>query len=143
MAGLHAVALTAKQEKAVVCLLNEPTVTKAAAAAGVGERTLYRWLDEPAFAAAYRKARRQAFGQSIALTQRYSPMAVQVLARIANDLSAPMSARVSAAQALLRHGRDAIELDDLAARIEELEAERGGRADPRGGEAGDGTAWGA
>lgn len=117
--------LTPKQEAALLALLNEPTIKQAAATAGVGERTLHRWLDDdPAFIAAYRKARRQAFGQSIALTQRYSPMAVQVLAKIVNDPAAPTSARVSAAQALLKHGRDAIELDDLAARVEQLEAEQ-------------------
>lgn len=124
MAGLHATALTAKQEKAILCLLNEPTVNKAAVAAGVGERSLYRWLDEEQFAAAYRKARRQAFSQAIALTQRYAPMAVQVLAKVASDHNATTAARVSAAQAILKYGRDGIELDDLAARVEQLEVER-------------------
>ena len=122
MAGLHATALTAKQENTILCLLNEPTIAKAAAAAGVGERTLYRWLDQPEFASAYRKARRQAFSQSIALVQRYAPMAVQVLAKVASDPTATMSARVSAAQALLKFGREGIEIEDLAARIEQLEA---------------------
>lgn len=124
MAGLHATALTAKQEKAILCLLHEPTVNKAAVTAGVGERSLYRWLDEPEFAAAYRKARRQAFSQAIAMTQRYAPMAVQILAKVASDPSASMSARVSAAVALLKYGRESIELDDLAARVEQLEGEQ-------------------
>lgn len=123
MAGLHASALTAKQESAILALLNEPTIAKAAAAAGVGERSLYRWLDEPEFAAAYRKARRQAFSQAIALTQRYAPMAVQVLAKVASDASATTAARVSAATAILKYGREGIELDDLAARVEQLESE--------------------
>ena len=71
--------LTVKQEGAIVALLNEQSVARAATAARVGERTLYRWLREPAFSRAYRQARRDAFGQAIALTQRYAPLAVNTL----------------------------------------------------------------
>ena len=62
--------LAAPQERAIIALLNEQTVGRAAAAAEVGQRTLYRWLKEPTFSRAYREARRDAFGQAIALTQR-------------------------------------------------------------------------
>ena len=51
--------LTPKQEQAIVALLNEPTVTRAARALGVNDRTLYRWLDDPTFSGAYRRARRR------------------------------------------------------------------------------------
>ena len=79
MAGLKAGGLSPEQESAITALLNEPTVAKAAATAGVGERTLYRWLGEPAFASAYRSARREAFTHAVSLTQRYAPVAVQAL----------------------------------------------------------------
>ncbi len=113
--------LTVKQERAIVALLNEQTITKAAAAAQVGDRTLYKWLNDPDFSSAYRKARRQAFGQAIALTQRYAPLAVNTLAQVMMDQSAPHHAKVAAATTILRFGREGIELDDLAARIEALE----------------------
>jgi hypothetical protein len=115
--------LTPKQEQAIVALLNEPTVTRAAKSLGVNDRTLYRWMDEPAFSRAYRKARREAFGQAIALTQRYAPAAVHTLATIMSDEKAPHTARVNAATAILRFTRESIELDDLAARVEALERE--------------------
>ncbi len=51
-------ALTPPQERAIIALLNEQTVGRAAAAAKVGQRTLYRWLREPEFSRAYRQARR-------------------------------------------------------------------------------------
>ena len=38
--------LTPKREKAVQALLTHGTVGQAANAAGIGERTLRRWLDE-------------------------------------------------------------------------------------------------
>ena len=119
--------LTARHERAIIALLNEQTIGKAATTAGVSERTLYRWLDDPGFSRAYRKARREAFGQAIALTQRYAPLAVNTLAKIMTDQDAPAHAKASAATTLLRFGREGLELDDLAARIEALEEEAGRR----------------
>ncbi len=104
-----------------MALLNEPTLGKAAEAVGVGQKTLYRWLRAPAFSRAYHRARRDAFGQAIALTQRYAPLAVNTLVKVMADHDAPHHAKVSAATTLLRFGREGIELDDLAARVEALE----------------------
>lgn len=117
--------LTPKQETAIVALLNEPTISRAAASIGMNERTLYRWLDNAAFGRAYRKARREAFAQAIALTQRYAPAAVHALAKIMGDEKATYAARVSAATSLLRFSRESIELDELSARIEALESQQG------------------
>src|SRR5690349_114005 len=103
--------LTAKQESAIAALLTEPTVEKAADAVGVNRRTLYRWLDDAAFKAAYRKARRQAFSHAISLCQKYLPHAVQTLLKVMAKEDAPESARVSAATALMKFGRESIELD--------------------------------
>ena len=113
--------LTPPQERAIIALLNEQTVGRAAGAAKVGQRTLYRWLREPEFSRAYRQARRDAFGQAIALTQRYAPLAVNTLAQVMMDDQAPSSSKVAAATTILRFGREGIELDDLGARVEALE----------------------
>jgi histone H3/H4 len=115
------VGLTPKQEQALIALLNEPTIERAAKTAGVGERTLHRWLDEPVFSRAYRKARREAFAQAMSASQKYAPVAVQVLAKIMTDATLSVSARVSAATALLKFSRESIELDDLATRVDDLE----------------------
>lgn len=128
MAGLKAGGLTPEQESAITALLNEPTVAKAAATAGVGERTLYRWMGEPEFASAYRAARREAFSHAVSLTQRYAPVAVQALAKVVTDPASPPSTRVAAAVALLKFSRESLELDDLAARLEALEAAAKGAA---------------
>ena len=116
--------LTPKQEEAIAALLTETTVEAAAKRIEVGERTLYRWLGEPVFRAEYQRCRREAFGQAIALLQRYSPMAATTLATIADDKAAPHSARVQASNAMLKHCRDSIELDDLAARVQMLEEQQ-------------------
>jgi len=132
MANGHEGALSATQEAALVALLNEPTVNKAAQIAGVGERTLYRWMEQPVFNRAYRAARRQAFSHAVALTQRYAAAAVQTLAKVMADPKATAAAKVAAATSLLRFGREALELDDLAARLEALE-EAQARHDTRPG----------
>ena len=49
------------------------------------------------------------------------------LAKMLSDTSAPHAAKVSAATALLRFGREGIELDDVAARVEELEQREASR----------------
>ena len=113
--------LKPEQERAVVALLNEPTVKKAAEVAEVSEATLHRWLRESAFAKVYRDARREAFRHAISLTQKYAPMAIQILMKVASDPAAAHSAKVSAALGLLKFSRESIELDDLAARVEALE----------------------
>lgn len=123
--------LTRRQEKALEALLNEPTVARAAALAGVGERTLHSWLRQPLFTAAYREARRTAFGHAISLTQKYSPMAVGTLVKIMGDEGKPATARVAAATALLRFGREAIELDDINERLAALEEQAGSVAPAR------------
>jgi hypothetical protein len=120
--------LTAPQAKAIEALLQEPTLTRAAAASGVNERTLRRWLAEGPFKAALLTARREAFGQAIGLTQKYAPVAVATLVKVMNDASTSASAKVTAAGVLLKFGREGIELDDLAERVEMLERTAKGEA---------------
>lgn len=113
--------LSPKQEQGIVALLSEPTMAKAAAAIGVAQKTIHRWLDDPNFLAAYRKARREAFAHAISMTHQYAPVAVQVLVKISVNEAAPFAARVSAAATLLKFSRESLELDDLAARVEVVE----------------------
>src|SRR5687768_3126963 len=113
--------LNQKQERTIIALLNEPSIQKAAAAAEVGERTIYDWLKEETFSAEYRRARRDAFSQAIGMCMRYSPLASNTLAKIASDANAPASARVSASSALLKFSREGIELEDLEVRVKLLE----------------------
>jgi len=52
--------LTRVQHRAVAALLTSRTVEQAATTAGVGERTVRRWLADPAFTEAYRLEARTA-----------------------------------------------------------------------------------
>jgi hypothetical protein len=123
--------LSLEQERAIIALLKEPTVSKAADETGIGERTTYNWLDMPTFSRAYRKARREAFAHAIALTQKYAPHAVQTLVKVMADPDAAAAVKVSAAVAILKFGREGIELDDLAGRVEALEQAASQQQQPR------------
>lgn len=113
--------LTADRQKAILALLSEPTIVKAADSVGIDHSTLYRWLKEPEFSKAYREARRESFRHAIALTQKYAPIAVQALVKIVADPKSADSAKVSASTALLKFSRESIELDDVVQRVEALE----------------------
>ena len=110
-----------KKEAAVMALLSSRNVEEAARVAGVNPRTLYRWMKEPEFDAAYREAKRAAFSQAIARLHQMSSAAVSTLGKIMIDANASGSTRVRAADSILDHTSKAIETEDLAARVSELE----------------------
>ena len=110
------------QDQAIAALLSERTIAAAAKKAQVSERTLYTWLDDPAFAEAYRKARREVVQQAIARLQQASGDAVNALRSIARNTKAPMSVRVSAASKILELAIKAVELEEIEARLSVLEA---------------------
>jgi hypothetical protein len=110
-----------KQEDAIVALLAQRSVDDAARIVDVAPRTLYRWMKEPDFDAAYRDARRVAFGPSIARLQQASSAAVSTLLKVMVDPNTPASTRVRAADSVLSLTAKTIELDDIGARLTELE----------------------
>jgi len=114
--------ITAKQEKAIMELLRNPTVRDASQQAQVGERTLWRWLQEDDFREAYMEARKQAFSRALGLLQQALSEAVLVLKDVMNNPETRDSSRVSSAKAILDTGLKAMELDDLEERISRLES---------------------
>ena len=113
--------LSAKQEEAILALLTSQGVDHAARAAGIAPRTLYRWMNEPLFDKAYRKARREAFGQGTARLQQAAGAAVSSVLKIMVDQHTPASTKLRAADLVLSHGAKAIEMEDIEARVAELE----------------------
>jgi hypothetical protein len=108
-------------DQAILALLEHGRMQKAATVLGVSDVTLWRWLQKPEFREAYRKARREAFSQSMAHLQHASIAAVSTLLRIMLDKDAPAASRVRAAACVLDHAADSFELEDLDVRLERLE----------------------
>ena len=82
MAG-HGQKLTRKQEALIAALLTEPTCAAAADKAGVGERTVYRWLLLPDFCIAFEKAKQESVKSAICHLQVGTRPASEVLLNVA------------------------------------------------------------
>jgi hypothetical protein len=116
-----------KQEDAIAALLTQRNIEEAARSAGIGVRTLLRWLKVPEFQKAYREARRDAFGQAIARLQQGTSAAATTLLKVMIDPSAPASVRVRAADSVLNHAAKAIEIEEIEARVAALEQAASGK----------------
>src|SRR6266576_6016866 len=110
-----------KQEEAITALLTQRNIDEAAKSIGIAPNTLLKWMKLPKFDAAYREARRLAFRQSVARLQQASSAAVTTLLKLMVDPTAPHSTRVRAADSVLDHSAKAIEIEDIEARVSELE----------------------
>jgi hypothetical protein len=108
-----------QEEAALAALLAEPTIALAAEKAGIGASTLLRWLQEPSFKARYREARRQVVEAAIGRLQHVSTKAVDALER--NLTCGIPAVEVGAAKAVLDQAVKAVEVMDLAERVEQIE----------------------
>ena len=113
--------LGAKKEAAILALLTARSIEEAARVAIVPPRTLYRWLKEREFDAAYRRAKRAAFGQAVARLQQGTSAAATTLLKTMIDQNTPAAVKVRAAEAIFNHAAKAIEIEDIDARVAELE----------------------
>jgi hypothetical protein len=110
-----------KKEEAITALLTQRNIEEAARTANIGTRTLIRWLKIPEFQNAYLEARRAAVSQANARLQQGSSAAVSTLLKVMVDASTPASSRVRAADRVLEHAKQAIEIDDIQFRLAALE----------------------
>ena len=117
----HGEKMTRKQDDLLAALLTSPSVMAAAKKAGVSESSARRWMKLSAFAEAYRDARREGVTHAIALLQRNTHAAVAAILRNLSEDQQP-AIQLRAAELALKFAMEGIELEDLAARIEELEA---------------------
>jgi hypothetical protein len=117
----HGAKFSRKMEEAVAAVLTQKNLEEAARSAGIGTATLLRWQKMPEFKAALRQARRDAYSQSIGRLQQATSAAVSTLLKTMVDPGTPPSTKVRAADSVLSHAAKAIELEDIEARVSELE----------------------
>jgi hypothetical protein len=122
----HGTKFGRKKEEAIVALLTQRNIEEAAKATGIAPNTLLNWMKVPEFDAAYRAARREAFGQSIARLQQGTSAAATTLLKTMIDPNTPASVKVRAAEAIFNHAAKAIEIEDIEARVSQLERTTGG-----------------
>jgi hypothetical protein len=108
-----------RQRRAIEALLISKSTSEAAERSGIPRRTIERWKCAAAFQDAYRAASREKLGETVGRLRTAAGEAVDAL-REALQADAP-AVRVRAATVLLE-GAIKVEVDDLAHRIELLEA---------------------
>jgi hypothetical protein len=115
----HGDKLARKQQDAIAALLTQPSLAKAAEAAGVAEATLNRWLRVPGFALAYRQAREDALAQTLSLLHKATSGAVATLMR--NMKCGTPAVEVRAAIGILDQTMKAREALEVEARLTDIE----------------------
>jgi hypothetical protein len=115
-----------RNDRAILALLENPTVEKAAAAINVHQSTLYRWLKKRDFRDKLSEARNAAFSQGIASLQQASHVAAGRLVALATDKDTPGTVAVAACNSILNHGARSFQWDLFEARLklEELAEQR-------------------
>jgi len=115
--------LKANQRRALVELMKHPTVKGAAEAAGVGERTLHRWIKgDEVFQAAMAEAQSTALQLALQRLAGEIPASADTLATIRDDAGMKGSTRVQAARAIPAIYTALREHHELGERLDELEA---------------------
>ena len=132
MAG-HGEKLGRKQEEAIAALLSQRNIEEAARAAGVGTRTLIRWLKLPEFGKEYRKARHEAVHQSVARLQQATGAAATIVLKLMTDPNVPAAVKLRAAECVFDRAFKGVELEDIEVRLAALEATSASGSQRRGG----------
>lgn len=121
--------LTPREMRAVRALLQHPQGEDAAKAAGIGLRTLRRYLARPHVRAALAKEATVRLRATTLALARHAEGAADAVGRMARGEIAADPARVRACAVVIAAATRAIETEELAKRIEELE--RAATARPR------------
>lgn len=114
--------MTPKKEKALAALLVNPTKEAAAAAAGIDSKTLRRYLADPEFQEAYKKAFSGLITDATRQAQQSLSPALSTLREIVEDNEQGATVRIQAARSLLEYGLRLTEITDI---LRDLEAAEG------------------
>lgn len=112
--------ISTDQKRAIVCLLEEKTVSDAAKAAKVSRTTLHIWMKEPAFDAALKEAETELLNQAVRRLANGLSAALDTVTEL-NSSAFKESVRLRAAQVILERYFAAKQIADLEARLALLE----------------------
>ena len=121
----HGEKYSQNKDKAVLALLQEPTIEKAAARCGISEVTLWRWQQRKDFQELYQAARLRITDAAIAQIQQASVEAVEVLRDVMKKAYKNPAARKKEKKIILEIAFNATELNRIEDRLTELEEKIG------------------
>ncbi len=114
--------LTPKQQKLIAALIAGNTINVAAAAAGIGEATVYRWLKLPHFQEAYKSAKQVAYDEGLEGLRDSVKEAITTIKNMMTDKEVEPETRLRAANLYLTHSFKVHRVDLNEAMIQEIEA---------------------
>ena len=121
--------VTAAQAQAIAALMTKPSVRAAAKSVGVGERTLYAWMKQPAFRRHFRDARKAVVDDSVLRLQKLTGAAVDAFKR---SLACGIPAiELRAAQLVLGTAIEVQGLQDMADDLADLNLKMDAAMDKR------------
>lgn len=109
-----------RREPAALALACGRSATDTARACGVNRKTVFRWLQDDAFQARIRELRGEMFQRAVGRLSEVSGKAAGTLAALLDSQNEMV--RLAAARLVLSIGQNLHEIEDLARRIEDLEA---------------------
>ena len=110
-----------RQEAALLALIQEPTVARAAEASGISQTSLFRYLQDNDFRREYQAAKRSLLEAALGDLHKATGRAVAVLCEIMEDSEATPGARVGAARSILSFAIQTGQLEDILKRLEAVE----------------------
>lgn len=114
-------ALNPRQTKFLEVLLTSQTITEASKKAGITENTAYKYLADAEFNKEYTEAKRASLQHVSTRLNEIALRSISVLDEIANNPDETGASRVRAVQVALDYAFKAMEIEDLNARMNELE----------------------
>jgi hypothetical protein len=118
----HGAKTAAVREAAIAALLSESTIERAAKRAGVGTRTLRRWLvEDQEFRREYDAARRATYQAALSRIPALAARAVDTLADLLGDRKHP-SVRLGAARTVAEIGMHQHDAETILRKLDEIEA---------------------
>lgn len=120
----HGAKSQAVREQAILALLSEKTIAKAAAKCGVNVRTLARWLEnDEDFKIAYSEARRATFEAGMSRVQALAARAIDTLEDLLDQEQYP-NVRLGAARTVVELGVHQQDAATIMKKLDELERQQ-------------------
>ena len=113
--------MTPNKEKLLAALLTSRSKKEAAAAAGIAERTMRTYFEDPEFCQRYREAFAGVIEDATRQAQALLMPALSTLQTVMEDEEIPAQARITAAKSIIDYSLKLTEQVDILEQLRELE----------------------
>lgn len=113
--------MTPNKEKLLAALLTSQSKKEAAAAAGIAERTMRTYFEDPEFCQRYREAFAGVIEDATRQAQALLMPALSTLQTVMEDEEIPAQARITAAKSIIDYSLKLTEQADILEQLRELE----------------------